>query len=186
MNIFLNKWKPGDKILSAQQLAIKFGVSLPTVKKEIINFKKNNILTSQLREGFFVNKNLYSMVPLSIRKRYDIECYDVNIEQKEKSTFLIKKYKSKKIKKRIWVESNVYSNVFKYNKYDKTKTFMYNFAINGIVINEIKSYFKIKNVKNSNYLVELRELIDTDNVMVVQEIIYIPCELWFQKEQFKF
>ena len=63
LNIFVNKWKPGDKILTAKQLAIKFNVSLPTVKKEMENFKKNNILKSKLRKGFFCKWKFISNRP---------------------------------------------------------------------------------------------------------------------------
>ena len=63
---------------------------------------------------------------------------------------------------------------------------MYNLAINGIVINKIKSYFKIKNINKKDYLAEKRSLIDIDNNLVVKEIIYIPYEIWFEKKEIEF
>ncbi|NQZ65737.1 MAG: GntR family transcriptional regulator [Mycoplasmatales bacterium] len=145
LNIYLNRWKPGEKILSAQQIAIKFNVSLSTVKKELIDFKKNNILTTRLRKGFFVNKNLYKQTPFSIAKKYGFICHETKFKNKN---ILIKKYGNEKNKSLIWSESQLILKKLINLDYIEEETFLYNLAWNGIVIIRIKIEFEIKEINN--------------------------------------
>ena len=178
LNIYLDQWKPGDKISTIRELSIKFHVNLNTIKKILNKLVTEKILISQERIGYFINSNIYSILPFSLRQQYNVFEHSFEVYNNKNITTLIKKYSFNKTDVDIWCESQIDNDIFFKFKYNIKKSFMYNLAFSGFIVFRIYSNFIIEKINNNTYVLEKRYLYDEDNNLLVKEKIYIPINIW--------
>ena len=189
LNVYLGNWKPNFKLPSAHQFAIKFNTTISTAKKTLSSLQKGNILFTKKRQGYFVNPQLFLLVPLSIRKKYGLNFLKKEVI-KTKDNFILKKvysYSKNDVHDniKVWVESKLNNQNLTANNFNIKKTFMANLASNGIIIFKIKSRYTTIFIKHKWYMLEERKLYDDQNILAVKEKIFIPVSMWFESKEIK-
>lgn len=180
LNIYTGKWKPGDKLPSSQQLSIKFGVTSQTIKKLLTKLHDNDVLWSKERVGYFINQDIYKMIPLSLRRKYDV-VVTKHSSKLQKDTYVITKEYAVKTAdpKLLWGITYIGKEIFKKMDFDFKRTLMYNLAYNGILVYKYASEYKCVEVKGKNYILAKRTFKDQLDEVIIKEDVYVPIEIWY-------
>lgn len=180
LNIYLGKWQPGDKIPSSQQFSIKFDVTSQTVKKLLTRLHDNGVLSSRERVGYFINENIYKMIPLSLRRKYDVVVIKHSSKLEDDKYVITKEYATKKSDPTLmWGVTYISKTIFDKLDFSYDKTLMYNLAFNGLLIYSYESEYKCVSIKNKNYILAARTFRDQKNKLIVKEDVYVPIEIWY-------
>ncbi|NQZ66080.1 MAG: GntR family transcriptional regulator [Mycoplasmatales bacterium] len=102
-----NEWKPGDKIISEQQLAIKFDCSRSTVRQALSSFVYSGALIPSKGRGYIVSNDANFKFLESFSSRFKLT--DIFLEEIEFSERIINKLK-------IDENENIFLFVKKYYK----------------------------------------------------------------------
>ena len=178
-NLYQEKWRLGDKVPSVNDFAKEIEIPVSTVKQVLNLFIAAGVLISKPKKGYYVNPNLFNIIPISIRRKFDLDFSNSSfkVDKTEHGVELIKTYK-KNGKVIVWVETNMEKDTFTKNKYKTNLTFMHNLANQGFIITKINSSFRSLMLDAKQWVVEDRWLFDATNTLIVKEKIFVLQEYW--------
>jgi hypothetical protein len=140
-------------------------------------------LISEEKKGVYVNPDFYQYFPGSINRKYDFK-FDTS-KFKINGKILHKEYLYKN-QMTAYVETELVTDVFRYNKYIIGKTFMFNLATNNLIVTKVESDFSVVKIKEQEYVLEKRRLYDADDLLISKEKIYVNKMFFKQKIKTKF